>query len=85
MSDQHPKRRGRTPRDETSGAAGRSAYHLGMRFNEHRRDQLLRLVEAANERARANGIPANVTPSGLVTLWIHERLDTETAKLAKRK
>jgi hypothetical protein len=56
-----------------------------LRFNDHRREQLLRLVDAANERARAAGIPANVTPSGLVTMWIYERLDAETAKQGKKR
>jgi hypothetical protein len=60
-------------------------FHLGLRLNDHRRDQLLRLVEAANERAKEAGIPSTVTPSGLVTLWIQERLDAETAKAAARK
>jgi hypothetical protein len=77
-----PKRRGRPPRE---AGAGPATYHLGLRFSERRRDQLLRCVQAANERARAAGIPSNVTPSGLVTMWISERLDAETAKLAKKR
>jgi hypothetical protein len=71
--------------DPTSGATGRAKFHLGLRLNDHREAQLLRLVEAANERARAAGVPSNVTPSGLVTMWICERLDAETAKLGKGK
>lgn len=85
MSAEHPKRRGRPPADSTSGASGKAAFHLGLRFNEHRQEQLLRLVEAANARARGAGIPANVTPSGLVTMWIAERLDLETQKLGKKR
>jgi hypothetical protein len=85
MSVEHPKRRGRPPSDPTSGAAGRGAFHLGLRLNEHRRDQLVHLVELANGRAKAAGIPANVSPSSLVTLWIQERLDLETAKLGRKK
>jgi hypothetical protein len=80
-----PKRRGRPPADPTTEQTGRTAFHLGLRLNDHRRDQLLHLVELANARARAAGIPANVTPSGLVSLWIQERLDLETGKLGKKK
>ena len=86
MSDEQPKRRrGRPSKDPTTSPAGRHAFHLGLRLNDHRRDQLLRLVDAANERARAAGIPATVSPSGLVTLWISERLDEETAKLGRKR
>jgi len=81
VSEEKPKKRGRPPREP--GGAG--VYHLGLRFNEHREAQLTRLVDAANERARAAGIPANVTASGLVSMWICERLDAETAKLGKKK
>jgi hypothetical protein len=54
-------------------------------LNDHREAQLTTLVAAANERARAAGVPSNVTPSGLVTMWILERLDAEMAKIAKAK
>ena len=79
-----PKRRGRPPKDQANPTA-RGSYHLGLRLADARRDQLLRLVEAANERAKGAGIPATVTASSLVVMWIQERLDVETAKLARKK
>jgi hypothetical protein len=85
MSSEQPKRRGRPPRDPSTTSESRAGFHLGLRLNEHRRSQLTALVEAANERARGASLPANVTPSGLVTFWIMERLDAETAKLGKRR
>jgi hypothetical protein len=78
------RRRGRPPTDQTN-PTGRGSYHLGLRLADERRDQLLRIVTAANERARAAVLPATVTASQLVTLWIVERLDVETAKLAKKR
>jgi hypothetical protein len=78
------KRRGRPPKDQANPTT-RGSYHLGLRLSDPRRDQLLRLVEAANERAKGAGIPATVTASSLVVLWIQERLDVETAKLGKRR
>ncbi|HEY1695830.1 MAG TPA: hypothetical protein VGG39_26865 [Polyangiaceae bacterium] len=80
MSSEQPKRRGRPPREEGPGV-----YHLGLRFNAHREEQVRRCVDAANERARAAGLPANITASGLVALWIGERLDLETAKLGRKR
>jgi hypothetical protein len=79
-----PKKRGRPPKD-ASNPTGRGSYHLGLRLSDERRDALLKLVDAANERARGAGIPATVTASSLVQLWIGERIDAETAKLAKRR
>ena len=61
------------------------SFHLGLRLNDLRRDQLLRLVEEANDRARAAGIPANVSASSLVSLWIVERIEAETAKLGRKR
>jgi hypothetical protein len=75
------KRMGRPPREP----GGPATFHLGLRLNDHRRDQLLRLVEMANDRAREASVPANVTPSSLVAMWIFERLDEETAKLGKKR
>jgi hypothetical protein len=43
------------------------------------------LVEAANARARAAGLPPTITPSGLVTHAIVEWLDRETAKLGRKR
>ena len=60
-------------------------FHLGLRFNEHRKEQILRAVDAANERARGAGVPANITPSSLVTLWICERLDEEAPKPGRKR
>ena len=85
MSDPQPKRRGRPPKDPTTTLTSRGGFHLGLRFNEVRKQQLLACVEAANARAKAAGIPANVSPSSLTTLWIQERLDAETAKMAKKR
>jgi hypothetical protein len=85
MSEEKPKRRGRPPSDKTSGETGRATFHLGLRLNDHRRDQLLALVEDRNRRAVAAGIPPAVSASSLVALWIGERLDLETSKLTKGK
>jgi hypothetical protein len=78
------KRRGRPPKDPNNPTA-KGSYHLGLRLSDERRDQLLRLVEAANERARAAGIPGTVTASSLVTFWIVDRIDAETAKLGRKR
>jgi hypothetical protein len=64
--------------------AGRGAFHLGLRLGDSLRDELLVLVAAANERAKAAGLPPTVTPSGLVTHWIVERI-SEEMKRARRK
>jgi hypothetical protein len=85
VSTEQPKRRGRPPRDQTGGPTGKASFHLGLRLNDHRREQLLALVDAANERAKAAAVPAHVTPSSLVAMWIGERLDLETAKLARKR
>ncbi len=81
MASEQPKRRGRPPRE----TGGPGVYHLGLRFNEHRKQQILRAVEAANERAKSAGLPANITASGLVAMWIGERLDLEPTKSARGK
>ena len=36
---------------------------------------MLRAVEQANDRCGKAGVPANVTASGLVAMWIGEHLD----------
>jgi hypothetical protein len=55
-----------------------------MRFDARRRDLLLALVDAANERAKDAGVPGNVTPSSLVAMWIRERIDEEAKRVLKR-
>jgi len=82
MSDAPKKRMGRPPRDPN---AGPPSFHLGLRFDQKRGEQMLRLVEAANARAREHGIPANVTPSSLAYLWISERIAEEIQKLDRRR
>lgn len=82
MSDQQPKRRGRPPRDS---AGGPGVYHLGLRFNAAREEQIKRALAAAIERARKAGVPANITASGLVTMWICERLDEEVGPVGKKR
>ena len=82
MADKPKKRMGRPPSHPQEGPG---VFHLGLRLSEVRKEQLLALVEAANDRARAAGIPAAVTPSALVTHWIIERIDEETAKASRRR
>ena len=84
MSDLPKKRRGRPPKDPTAPTGARS-FHLGLRLSDQARDKLLRLVELANERSRAAGIPPAVTPSSLVGLWIGQRIDEEWSKVARSK
>jgi hypothetical protein len=84
MSDQPKRRRGRPSRDPAAAGHG-AGFHLGLRLDETRRAQLLALVGDANERARAAGLPDNITPSGLISHWIRERLDLETERLAKHR
>lgn len=83
MSEAPKRRRGRPSRDPLAGEG--AGFHIGLRFDESRRAQLYACVDAANERARAAGLPATITPSGLAAHWIRERLDLETAKLAKKR
>jgi hypothetical protein len=85
MTTETPRRRGRPPKNDPGGGTTHASFHLGLRLNGLRRDQLLRLVEAANERAKAAGVPATVTASSLVTMWIVERIEAETARLSKKR
>lgn len=62
-----------------------AVFHLGLRFPDRMRDDLFACVDAANERARTQGLPANVTASSLVRVWIEQRLAEELARLGKKK
>ena len=73
------RRRGRPPRDPAN-ATGRASFHIGLRLPDAKRDELLRLVAEAQERARLARVPAHVTPSNLVYSWILEAIDREIAK-----
>ena len=62
--------------------------HLGLRLAKHRADQLKRLVDDANAKAVAMGLPPAFTASALVVAQMNAWLDAETAKLdaaARRK
>ncbi len=85
MSDPKPKRRGRPSRDPLATGDSRAQFHVGLRLVDARRDQLLELVKRANARAAAAEVPATVTPSGLITMWILERIDEEWAKIGRKK
>lgn len=78
MTTPSKKRTGRPRKDPTS--VGPANYHLGLRLSDERAAKLKVLVERANERAREAGVPAHVTPSSLVSLWIAERIELELAK-----
>ncbi len=56
-----------------------------MRFNEHREEQMKRLVDAANERARSANVPTTVTASSLVHSWVIECMEREIARLDRKK
>lgn len=43
------------------------------------------MAEHRDKHAVDVRLPANVTPSSLVTLWIGERLDGETAKVGRKR
>ncbi len=85
VSTEPKKRRGRPPRDPASAPAGRQAFHVGMRFNDLRETQVMRLVSEANERARKADVPVNVTASSLIHAWIIEKIEEEIAKSDRKK
>ena len=70
---QRRSRRGRPPSFE--GAIGPVDFHVGLRFDRLRREQLRMLVDLARDA----GDDA-ATPSSLVSRWIRERLDNECRK-----
>lgn len=73
-----PKRRpGRPPRDT---AAGPAHYHLGLRFPNAERDQLLALRQHFNQQLEVLGLSPTVTVSSMVKRWINERLRAEIEK-----
>jgi len=63
----------------------RATYHLGLRFRDALRDQLLECVDVSNERMQTQGMPATVTPSSLVRAWIEQRLEEELENLDKKR
>jgi hypothetical protein len=69
------RRRGRPPSDPD--AVGPLAYHLGLRFDERRGEQLRLLLEVENRDRRDRHTKAKMTASSLVARWIRERLDLE--------
>lgn len=79
MTDpKEPKKRlGRPPRDPDEGPA---RYHLGLRFPDSERDQLIALQHYFNDRLREMGLPPTVTVSSMVKRWIDERLKAEMEK-----
>ena len=79
MTEQPKKKRGRPPHDPTQ-ATGRASFHVGLRLSDARRDQVMRLVEEAQERARAARVPQNITPSSLIHSWIIECIEREIAR-----
>lgn len=85
MTAEPKKRRGRPPKNDPGGGTTHASFHLGLRLNDLRRDQLLALVDDANARARTAGIPAQVTASSLAVHYLVERLDLETARLARKR
>jgi len=84
MNEQPKRRRGRPSRDPQATEAG-AGLHIGLRLDESRRAQIIACVEDANERARAAGLPATVTISGLAAHWIREKLDAEMIRLSKKR
>jgi hypothetical protein len=67
-------RRGRPPSFE--GAIGPVDFHLGLRFDRLRREQLRALVAIASRKSGRR-----ITASALVSGWIRERLDEEVRRL----
>jgi hypothetical protein len=66
----------RPPKDPIGGSvSGPGSMHLGLRLSKLRAEQLKARVAKANEIARSVGLPDNITPSGLVMLWITRELD----------
>jgi hypothetical protein len=66
-------RRGRPPSDPD--AVGPLDYHLGLRFDPRRAEQIRLLVQVENRhRGRAK---VKATASSLIGRWIRERLDVE--------
>lgn len=76
------RRAGRPRKNDPGGGAPdtKLGFHLGLRLAGERGEQIKKLVALANERARAAGIPANVSASSLVTMWITERIGQEMTK-----
>jgi len=56
-----------------------------LRLDDARRDRLAVLVEDANERAKQNRLPADITASSLVRSWIVDRIDGEYNRLSLSK
>ena len=60
-----PDRRGKPPKSPDVAASRADARHLGLRPNDCRRDQLIQLVEVANERATAASLRSMRRPRSL--------------------
>jgi hypothetical protein len=71
----HP---GGRPRIDPDSVA---SFHLGLSFSNTLRTGFLRLVEKANERRAAEGLPGKITPSSLARVWIEERMLAELQRL----
>lgn len=56
----------------------RSTFHLGFKFTETTRQQLQEIVDRANEKAIASGLPGNQTIYSIVRYWILERVRAES-------
>jgi hypothetical protein len=69
------RKRGRPASDPD--AVGPLDYHLGLRFDQRRGEQIRLLLVVANRQVRGRRAGPKVTASSLVARWIRERLDAE--------
>lgn len=60
--------------------AGPARYHLGLRYTDAARDQLLAVQDIYNSKLNELGLLPNVTVSSMVKRWIDERLKAEVEK-----